>query len=268
MPTARQLTLSWKKKNFEFAGKTLAEVWSSVVIDKCPTVAEYIPPCDSELNPDSLKYKEGDWFANHVRTSQYLTQIVKCPDEECCGRARSSYFTIVPTRIFPAPIPLCQTEGLKAPAVKSDGEKRFPSLFVSQILRPENILPSSLKEYKVLPYDLYCPSVQDVLQNRICKICSIYFASHIMLKKHVQRDHKSEKKINPVFEKVRPVRIAARRQRELMAVISLSENVEFVDWMDENDIDTTGINIPDDNGSSQLPVFSMNEHISSPWEEN
>ena len=31
-----------EKQNFEYTGKALAEIWSNVVIDSCPTVAEYI----------------------------------------------------------------------------------------------------------------------------------------------------------------------------------------------------------------------------------
>lgn len=40
-----------EKKNFEAAGKFLAEIWSETIIDKYPTIASYIPPEKSEINP-------------------------------------------------------------------------------------------------------------------------------------------------------------------------------------------------------------------------
>jgi len=43
---------------------------------------------------------------------------------------------------------------------------------------------------------------------------------------------------------IRPTRVAARRRRELMVVIAQSENVESVEWQDEDDLDLTGITVP------------------------
>jgi len=44
-----------EKKNFDFAGKTLADVWSQLVLDGHPTVAEYIEPSASELSEENVK---------------------------------------------------------------------------------------------------------------------------------------------------------------------------------------------------------------------
>lgn len=266
----KTINLKLEEENFEFAGTCLSEIWSSVVIDNNPVVAEYIVPAKSELKPDSLLSFESEWFSNHVCTSQYLTQIVKCSNVNCCNTPRSSYFNIVPSRFLPLPIPLCQTEeGLKAPIDRSDAaHSQFPSLFAAQVLKPDAILPRSVRNFKVLPYDLYCPSVQSVLTNRICKICGMYFATHVMLKKHCNGVHKTEGKVLPEVARVRPLRIAARRQRELMAIIALNDKVEVADWMDEDDIDVTGITIPEDDGNNNMPIISINDHLSSPWEED
>jgi len=43
-----------EKANFKMAGETLAEVWSQVVIDQFPTIAEYIVPEKCELDPETL----------------------------------------------------------------------------------------------------------------------------------------------------------------------------------------------------------------------
>jgi hypothetical protein len=41
-----------ERKNFDFAGQALAEIWSGVIIDNFPVVAEYITPENSELPGD------------------------------------------------------------------------------------------------------------------------------------------------------------------------------------------------------------------------
>ncbi|GBL99358.1 hypothetical protein AVEN_206775-1 [Araneus ventricosus] len=191
---------------------------------------------------------------------------------ECAGKCLvevcTEFFTIVPSRFLP--IPVCQTvEGLKAPINRADSENyKFPSLFAAQILKADELLLRSVESsYKVLPYDLYCPSVQSVLPTCVCKHCGLYFASNVMLKKHIIGVHKITGKCQPEVGRVRPLRIAARRQQELMAVIAFTENVELAEWVDEDDIDIRGLTIPEDESDVKMPVYSINEHISSPWEE-
>ncbi|GBN08105.1 hypothetical protein AVEN_19069-1, partial [Araneus ventricosus] len=52
-----------------------------------------------------------------------------------------------------------------------------------------------------------------------------------------------------------------------MVVIAFTENVEFADWVDEDDIDISGLTIPEDESDVKVPAYLMNEHISSLWEE-
>jgi len=79
-----------EKKKFDFAGKALADVWSRLVLDGHPTVAEYIEPSTSELSEENVISKDQTWWETHVRSSQYFTQIVKCDNEKCCKKKRSS----------------------------------------------------------------------------------------------------------------------------------------------------------------------------------
>src|SRR5208282_2169894 len=106
---------------------------------------------------------------------------------QCCSNARSSYFKVIPSRFLPPPIPVAQTtEGLKAPDKHEDScSYKFPSMFVSQILKPDDILPIAKNCFKIQPYDLYCPSVESCLTDRVCKVCNMYFASQVMLKQHL-----------------------------------------------------------------------------------
>lgn len=89
-------------KNFEEAGKILANIWSDTVIDKYETVAQYVLPEDSVLEAPQIV--SADWKAKHVRESHYFLQIVKCPDRKCCSAVRSSYFNIlkqfIPARLM------------------------------------------------------------------------------------------------------------------------------------------------------------------------
>lgn len=214
-----------EKENLKFAGQTLAEIWSDVIIDSFPVVAKYVDP-DSEwgLKFERLVSKDETWFANHVQTSQYCTQIVKCFDESCCSKLRSSYFSLIPGRFLSPPISLIQSEinGFKAPeGSESETNHKFAPLFISKNLNLDRILPRSTRNFKVLPYDLFCPSVQSQLSERYCKECSLYFASKVMLKNHTSM-HKTAKIL--VISRVYPLRVAAKRQRELIAIIAHSEN--------------------------------------------
>jgi len=55
------LTKRWKKTNFGFAGKALSEVWSAIVIDSHPVVAEYIQPSNAEIDASVLQTATTKW---------------------------------------------------------------------------------------------------------------------------------------------------------------------------------------------------------------
>ena len=61
-------------KNFAHADETLASIWSEMMIDKFPVVAEYIIPTDNPDLPSNITY---DWYLKHVRESQYLLKVNK-----------------------------------------------------------------------------------------------------------------------------------------------------------------------------------------------
>ena len=67
--------------------------------------------------------------------------------------------------------------------------------------------------------------------------------------------------------RIRPLRLAASQQRELMAVIARKENAhsEDVKWLDEDEIDLSGSVLPGkDDGERLMPVITMDDHLSSP----
>jgi hypothetical protein len=72
--------------------------------------------------------------------------------------------------------------------------------------------------------------------------------------------------------RIRPIRVAARRQRELMVIIANSENgPEDAEWIEENELDLSG-RIPgypveaDNTSVPLMPICSFDDHYASPWE--
>ena len=149
---------------------------------------------------------------------------------------------------------------------------------MAQTLKFDDIMLRSKGIFQVQPYDLYCPSLQTslLIARRICKVCHLYFASQAMLKKHAgQHRARAQEKVptktvpeSTQTKRIHPLRIAARRQRELMVVIARKENAhsEDVEWLDEDEVDLSGILLPgNDDGERLMPVVTMDEHLSSPW---
>ena len=131
----------------------------------------------------------------------------------------------------PPPVPLLQTsDGLKAPDIGKDNEAKFTSIFLTTSDTP-SVLPRSAATFKILPYDTYCPSVQQLLSRRICRKCGLYHASLTNLKEHLRACG-----VDDNIQRIRPVRIAARRQRELMAIIAF-DDAEDAEWLDEDLVD-------------------------------
>lgn len=221
-------------RNFEHAGKVLAEIWSNTVIDGHPVVSEYI----SNTHHQPLIDKCQQWRQHHVRESQYMLQIIKCSDTSCCSSPRSSYFSLVKDRFLPPPMPLVQSaDGLVADITR----QQFAPLFVTIQLGNAALPARALRNYsKGIPYDYGCPSLQDELPKRLCQKCGHYTASVVSLNKHKQFCTGGEIQTSC---KIRPVRLAARRQRELMCSIKYHETTEL-EWIDEECVDTAGLQEP------------------------
>ena len=192
----RTIHADLEKRNFEYAGLALCEIWQNVTVDDHKTDSK-----SSELPQSNIQKKDEDWISRHVRTSQYFTQVVKCNDLNCCTSPRSAYFNITSNRFLPGLIPIVQTnEGLKAlnPPGSIDEQKTFLPLFSSLQISKESILPATILEstnHQKLSYDQYCPSVLSALNDCIGKDsdCGLYFASKVMLNNR-EKMHKKAKK--------------------------------------------------------------------------
>ncbi|GBN78913.1 hypothetical protein AVEN_255368-1, partial [Araneus ventricosus] len=149
----RTIDEAMEQNNFAYAGKTLAEIWSSISIDSYPVTATYVDSGE----PDFLDY-DMDWYSKHVQESQYLLQIVKCKEKKCCSPARSGLFRILKEHFIPPPIKMTQTSN--DIIASEEGE------FIALSLRLGLNLNVPVKGFLKMPYDFFL-SVHQV--TIICK---------------------------------------------------------------------------------------------------
>jgi len=61
--------------------------------------------------------------------------------------------------------------------------------------------------------------------------------------------------------------VAARHQWEMMVIIANAENVKSAERLDEDNLDISEMIIPEKSCTgSGMPVYTITEHFSSPWE--
>lgn len=194
-----------------------------------------------------------------MQESQYLLQITKCTDPACCSQTRSSLRAVLPDGFLPPPVPVTNTGGLRCTTAKETGA-RFPPLFLTLSLQR---VGDSEKQERGAPYDGHCPSVERALASRVCVKCGKYHGSATSRQAHQRWCARSVQSMP--LPKVRPVRVAARRQRELMCIIATQTSASC-EWRDEDEVDVTGLDIPPrDPEESAFPNANIPEWLQSPW---
>ena len=263
-------------------------MWSDTVIDDFPTVAEYVVSSEdgSENDLTDLIYKNEEWRLKHVRESQYLLQIVKCNDENCCSTRRSSLFNVLRDGFLPPPIPIKQTKnGLSysdhiCSSTISEGDSppgKYLSLF-QNLSMGTNLLPdiAHQKFAQEIPYDFSCPSVKARLSVRTCKRCCRYFGSIASLTSHFSSVHTYDeykhgnKSLSSTPAKVKPERILVRRGLEVLCMVKTSSDTDEFDWFMENEIDLSDVNmdeVPEAVVKSGIKVYTEKERCSM-WKNN
>ncbi|XP_052132755.1 uncharacterized protein LOC127752143 [Frankliniella occidentalis] len=264
---------SLEQANFGAAATILGDVWSDLVIDGHPVVAEYVPnpaPADEggdaeDQHADEEETAKAEWLADHVRQSQYLLQIVKCKNTSCCSPLRSNLATILPNRFLPPPVKVTQdAEGMLTVPEPTSTEGNFPNLYALSALNIPN---------KPTVYDTFCPSVQSELVPRTCEHCGLYFPSQTAKNEHIKIMHsRAFIKENPAA-RIRPYKVLSTRvtmqQREYLCQFQDSTS-DDVTWLDEDDLDVETVHfeevpIP----STEIPVVSnVVEWMASPFAED
>ena len=247
-------------KNFEYAADILGEIWSKLVIDGHPVVAEFIKEEPAAITSIT---KSEEWKAKHVRESQYLLQIVKCTDAACCSPFQSSYLKIMKDRFLPPPLPVTYEKKGGIEWAKDVKEAKYLSLFQNLALNARLIPCRASDKYpKGIPYDYSCPSTKDCLSDRICKYCGLYFGSIKSKQNHSSscRNKESTHSVNiEQPRKVRPQRAAARRQKELLCAMTFQE----LEWhaIEDVDFEVDETEILEDVVQSGTPVIDKLEPI-------
>jgi len=199
--------------------------------------------------------------------------IVRCNDLECCSPWRSWLQHLLPGRFLPNPVPL-EHNGQGIVVSNVDHAHNFLPLFVNLQLN-SNIHQENMADFIIPPYDLYCPPVLPHLCKRCCSVCGIYHASIKSALSHTKACHPKTAppavimKIQPV-EKRRPMRIAARRQREMMVILRDHLNGETAEWLDVDDIETDHDNVQQQQSATSVAVniiSNIQEWTDTPWED-
>lgn len=167
-----------EKKNFQKAGESLAEIWGEMIIDGYPVVAEFVEnrQCDPSVIDES-------WISRHCRLSKYMLQIIKCSDPFCCSKMRTSWDKMFINRFLPAPVPArIEKTGTVIPDIDSvmKGDRFVDNIWRRLVISP--LVPTT--KYDVIPYDLYCPSINKNIANQVCKGCGIYYPSKAAVDRH------------------------------------------------------------------------------------
>ena len=262
---------------------------SDMVIDGCPTVAEYVVSAEdaNENDFNDLICKDQTWHLKHVRESQYLLQISKCDDENCCSVRRSSLFRVIKDGYLPPPVPVKQTKNglsytdhfLSSSSItgKDLSRGQYLSLFQNLSLG-SNMLPDIAyqKFPKEIPYDFSCPSIKTRLTERTCDVCCRYFGSISSLHSHYNSIHYSPSNttrsrnataLKQNVKIIKPDRLLARRDSEILCLVKTSLNTDEFDWYAHTELDLSSFNIedvPNVEVKSGIKVYTEKER-SSIW---
>jgi hypothetical protein len=227
--------------NFGKAGKSLSEIWSESIIDDYPVIAKYIEPMTGQ-NKVNQTISE-NWKFSHVRQSQYLLQIVKCDDHNCCKEFRSSIKDILPERFIPPPVLYVRSE--KGVQSSEDMTGHFYSLSWRLSLKCLIEHP-----YHVLPFDYYCPTIRENIEERMCEFCGLYCSSKNSVKSH--------EKLHKNLPQIHNYSVSVETGPEIVEEMYIDNNVEINnnEFYDSND----KITIINDMNDWLSPCFQTDFH--------
>ena len=176
-----------EKKNFEAAGDILADLWDGMEIDGYKVHAEFV---EKEVEEEVKQYKASAVFrSRHVLETQYMTVYLKCDDRSCCSPPQTNVDIFFPNRRIPALIPTqLSPSGPVALELEKEVFKKnvtFPNIFARIVLEKE-LAPENLKtKYNGnIPYDVYFPTLQHIVDSRTCAVCGKYHATKKSLNLH------------------------------------------------------------------------------------
>lgn len=120
-----------ERRNFDWAQKKLAEVFSQVTVDGIKVVSEAIAPEKPATKATkfggALKKKDREFLHKHSQESSLAFQLFKCNDRRCCKKLRSNYKQYFQSGRIPVPVLFKKTSSGEIKAVNPD-EKETKSM--------------------------------------------------------------------------------------------------------------------------------------------
>ena len=180
-------------------------------------------------------------MSKHVKQARYNIQVVKCKDPICCKPYETNWDTAFPERFIPPPAVYKHgSKGLQivepSEYFKNTKDYKFATLqerLIFNLKSKEACLTKNGRNSRPMPFDSFCPSMKDKLDECVCKICGAYWPSAAAKNRHLKAHGKIE-----TFE----------------------DKIEYDDVKDEFEEEAMS-------ESDTMPVFeNMRIHLASPFE--
>ena len=184
-----------EKENFHAAAEVLSEVWSKTVINNFPVDCKAVRP-GCELKPSDASE---DWLAKHVKQTRYALQIVKCLNPECCEPFQTNWLTIFPSRFLPPPaiytfgktgLEVVEPSVYFADQLKVSNQTKYKFATLKERLVANLISKEAIKSKngipRPMPFDSYCPSMEEKLDDCICQVCGSCWPCAAAVKRHMK----------------------------------------------------------------------------------
>lgn len=157
------------RRNFEYSGKKLCDIWKRDDIHGKPVKVEYIDQVIHPFNEPEPSIS-WEWIENHTQICRYSLDIRKCKDRECCKEYRAPDAAIL----------LNENNGFLPPTTKGKD---------SHFINPIHALQYHDK-LKIPEYDSCCPSISREFHQRLCcNICGKYFPTLKFINDHKRNMH-------------------------------------------------------------------------------
>ncbi|CAG8484579.1 17764_t:CDS:2 [Gigaspora margarita] len=158
------------RRNFEFAGKCLCEIWERDKIHGKQVYVDYVEYNEDPFQNNGKEIPSWLWIESHTQICRYSLDIRKCSNQNCCNE-------IYAKEAFDL---LRENNGFLLPLVKGKD---------NHYLNPIHIL-QYMDKMKLPNYDEICPSISSQMHERLCcNVCNKYFPTMKMISNHKKANH-------------------------------------------------------------------------------
>ena len=267
--SGKTIDIDLEIRNFFAIMGVVSDIWSEKLIDKCPV---HCIPVDigCRFTPDE---PDPIWVANHVIQGRYMKQIVKCHISTCCAPFKTNWCKVFPTRFIPPPVPVqFGPRGLEVIEVSEYKERLKLETKEPMSLETAKIRFATLQERLVAqissneakksqkgvprppPFDSYCPSMMNKLDDLVCETCGSSWPSKAAVLRHAKA-HKGQK--------------GKKGQKGQKVPENVTEPIDDLEDEFETDDSMSETEQEQPETSETMPVFNIRNYVKSiyPFEE-